>query len=59
MLLHAPQNAKAQELEANVPRFPNPANATVGRRLFVRGKVTSTPASAAELHVHDLEDLLE
>ena len=42
-------HALARELEAKVARFPNPANATVGRRLFVRGKVKPTPASAAAL----------
>jgi AAA+ ATPase superfamily predicted ATPase len=50
--------ALARELAAKVARFPNPTNATVGRRLFVRGKVKLTSAPGAGVRVHDLEDLL-
>jgi hypothetical protein len=44
------------ELEAKVPRYPNPGNATVGLRLFVH-KVIRAPASQRALRVHDLADL--
>jgi len=50
--------ALAQELDAKVARFPNPGNATVGRRLFVRGKAGLLHPSGSGLRVHDIEDLL-
>jgi uncharacterized protein len=45
----------ARELEDKVPSFPNPQNATIKRRLFVRSKGKTTVANAS---VVDLEDLL-
>jgi AAA+ ATPase superfamily predicted ATPase len=50
--------ALAQELEAKVARFPNPANATVGRRLFVRAKSKRGDTSCNGARVHDIEELL-
>jgi hypothetical protein len=47
--------AVAQELEAKVARFPNPANGTVARRLFVRTRPKRCPAGVS---VHDVESLL-
>jgi AAA+ ATPase superfamily predicted ATPase len=47
--------AVARELDAKVPHFPNPANATIGRRVFVRKKGKRTPAGVT---VHDLESFL-
>ena len=38
-----------------VPRFPNPANATIGKRIFVRKKSKQTLAGVT---VHDLESFL-
>ena len=38
-----------------VPHFPNPANATIGRRVFVRKKGRQTPVGVM---VHDLESFL-
>jgi hypothetical protein len=49
-------DAVAHELEAKVPRFPNAANATVGRRIFVRKKGKQSPVGTT---VHDLESFLE
>jgi hypothetical protein len=49
--------ALMQELEVKVARFPNPANATLGRRLFVRGGAKLTPPSGSGPRVHDLEEL--
>jgi hypothetical protein len=49
----------AQELEAKVPKFPNPANATVGRRLFLRERGKLAPASGSGLRLHDLGDFLD
>jgi hypothetical protein len=46
--------AVAQELEAKVPRFPNPANSTIARRIFVRSKPRSCPAGVT---VHDVASL--
>jgi uncharacterized protein len=45
----------AQELDANVARYPNPTNTTVERRFFVRNR----PRSRSPLpgRWHDLEDL--
>ncbi len=50
--------APAQELEVKVSRFPNPANATIGRRLFVRSKAKLPSPPGSEVQVHDLADLL-
>jgi hypothetical protein len=47
--------AVARELEEKVPRFPNPANATVARRLFVRKKGKHKVDGVS---VHDLESFL-
>jgi len=52
-------HAVAQELEAKVPKFPNPANATVGRRLFLRDRGKLAPASGSGLRLHDLGDFLD
>ena len=49
--------ALMHELEVKVARFPNPANATLGRRLFVRDSAKLTPPSGSGLRVHDLEEL--
>lgn len=46
--------AVERELEAKVARFPNPRNATIGRRLFVR-KAPSRVRTSHQLH--SLEDL--
>jgi hypothetical protein len=45
----------AGELEAKIPRYPNPGNATIERRFFVRAR----PRVRAPLpgRWHDLEDL--
>jgi hypothetical protein len=48
-------DAVARELEGKVPRFPNPANATIGKRIFVRKKGKQAPAGVT---VHDLESFL-
>jgi len=46
--------AVERELEAKVTRYPNPRNATIGRRIFVRAR----PARATSEHrVHTLEEL--
>jgi hypothetical protein len=44
-----------EELEAKVPRYPNPDNATIERRLFVRARPRTRGKLAG--HWHDLEDL--
>ena len=44
----------ADELAAKVPRFPNPANRTIARRLFVRSRGKQQPPG---VRVHDLESL--
>lgn len=46
--------AVAAELEAKVPAFPNPRNATIGRRVFVRRRPRAVPDGA---RWHDLDDL--
>lgn len=46
--------ALAAELEAKVLRFPNPRNATIGRRFFVRARPKTVPIGA---QWHDLADL--
>lgn len=47
--------AVAHELEAKVPRFPNPANCTIGRRIFVRNKGKQTLPGVS---VHDIGAML-
>jgi AAA+ ATPase superfamily predicted ATPase len=47
--------ALAAELEAKVPRYPNPANATIERRFFVRARPRARSAPPGRWH--DLEDL--
>jgi AAA+ ATPase superfamily predicted ATPase len=47
--------AVARELEEKVPYFPNPKNATIKRRLFLKSK---PKASVANVTVVDLETLL-
>lgn len=46
--------ALEHELEAKVTRFPNPRNATIGRRLFVR---KPPPRARTRHRVHSLQDL--
>jgi hypothetical protein len=47
--------AVARELEEKIPYFPNPKNATIKRRLFLKSK---PKASVANVTVVDLETLL-
>jgi len=47
--------ALARELDGKVNRFPNPANATIGRRIFVRKK---TKSNIAGVTLHDLDSFL-
>lgn len=50
--------APAAELEAKVARYPNPRGATIGRRLFTRGKIKPpTVPGRAPARRHCLEDL--
>ena len=37
---------------------PNPANSTVGRRIFIRSKEKLTTKAGSALRVNDLEDIL-
>jgi hypothetical protein len=46
----------AAELEAKVPLYPNPRNATVGRRLFVRQSRAKPPEG---FQVHTLAGLYD
>ncbi len=46
----------ANELDERVKKFPNPRNATIGRRLFVRGTKARTRAMSG-YQVHTLADL--
>jgi uncharacterized protein len=50
-----PPAAVARELEEKIPYFPNPKNATIKRRLFLKSK---PKASVANVTVVDLETLL-
>jgi uncharacterized protein len=47
----------AREIEAKLAGFPNPRNATIGRRVFTRAPVAPTSAAKTDLRWHDLEDL--
>ena len=51
-------SALEHELELKVANFPNPANATVGRRVFVRSKEKLNPKAGSALHIHDLGEML-
>jgi uncharacterized protein len=51
--------ALAQELETKVASFPNPANATIGRRLFVRSRERLASEIGGGLRVHDLRDMVD
>jgi AAA+ ATPase superfamily predicted ATPase len=44
-----------KEIEAKIARYPNPANATIVQRFFVRSRPRTRTALAG--HWHDLEDL--
>lgn len=46
-----------EELERKVARYPNPRNATIGRRIFTRGRVRETAPRDRRVSWHSIEDL--
>jgi hypothetical protein len=44
------------ELERNVAAYPNPSNATIGRRLFLKKLPPKMDSSLSGLQCHSLED---
>ena len=49
--------AAAEELEVKVRRYPNPRQATIGRRLFLRSLKSGRKSVPTNLRIHTLEDL--
>jgi len=47
------------ELDRKVPAFPNPRNATIGRRLFLKTIPPKTDTGSPGLRWHSLEDLYQ
>lgn len=47
------------ELEAKVRAYPNPRNATIGRRLFIKTAKAAAKSAPANLRIHTLADLYE
>lgn len=51
------QRAVEEELEAKVAHYPNPRNATIGRRIFSRTRPSGRGAAGGAVRWHSLEDL--
>jgi len=47
----------AAELEAKIREYPNTRNATLGRRIFTRGKPPADAQRTAGARWHSLDDL--
>jgi AAA+ ATPase superfamily predicted ATPase len=51
------QKQLVAELDRKILSYPNPRNATIGRRLFLRKIPPKTEIESSDLHWHSLEDL--
>jgi len=56
--VHSPKQLIA-ELDRKVPAYPNPRNATIGRRLFLSKIPPKMDTGSPDLRCHALEDLYQ
>jgi len=56
--VHSPKQLTA-ELDRKVPAYPNPRNATIGRRLFLGKIPPKMDTGSPDLRCHSLEDLYQ
>jgi len=53
------QKQLVAELDRKVPAYPNPRNATIGRRLFLNKIPPKMGTTSSDLHWHSLKDLYQ